>query len=133
MNPMARVCCLAGIGDGEVAKLRLALHDAGELGPTSVVRLNVAELGKLAPQVLLCDIDDSDVDALELVRRLRFVLPECIIAVYTLVMEQTWALECHLAGANCVLSKNSTEAELARGLRSACSSGCFTDPRFVRA
>jgi len=94
---------------------------------------NVSVLGQLAPQLLLCDIDASGVDPLEFLRRLRFVLPESILAVYTAIVKDRWVLECHLAGANCILSKESSEAELVFGLRGATFSGCFTDPRFAAA
>jgi len=66
-----------------------------------------------------------------LLRRIRFVLPECVIAVYTGVMDRTWTRACHLAGANCLLSKDSSERDLAAGLRGALASGCYTDPRFA--
>jgi DNA-binding NarL/FixJ family response regulator len=86
--------------------------------------------GKIAPDLLVCDIDALDVDPLEFLRRVRFVLPQCTIAVYAGVMESAWAVRCHLAGANCLLSKDSDERSISSGLRNAISIGCYTDPRF---
>jgi DNA-binding NarL/FixJ family response regulator len=96
-------------------------------------RINVTELGRAVPDMLVLDIDDLAVDPLELLRMIRFVLPVCIIAVYTRTLEQSWALACHLAGANCTLAKGSGSAQIAVGLRRALTSGCFTDPSFVSA
>lgn len=61
----------------------------------------------------------------------RFVLPGCIIAVYSGTLRESWALACHLAGANCILSKNGEQSEIVTGLRQSLTSGCFTDPGFV--
>jgi DNA-binding NarL/FixJ family response regulator len=125
---------LVGIEDAKVSMLVSALRRAGATASPQVERsFNVSELGQLAPQILLCDIDASGVDPLEFLRRLRFVLPESILAVYTAIVKTSWARECHLAGANCILSKESSEAELALGLRGATVSGCFTDPRVAAA
>ena len=97
----------------------------------TLVDLDVAALGRLAPELLVCDIDQQDVDRLELLRQLRFVLPNCIIAAYTGVTQRVWARKCHLAGANCLLAKGSSNERLTNGLREAFSSGCYTDPAFA--
>ncbi len=99
----------------------------------SVACLDVVELRKLAPDVLVADLDGLAVDSLERLRQLRFVLPACIIIVYTAKNTSAWGVEYHLAGANGVLSKASTESELAAGVRSALRRGCFTDPRLNAA
>jgi DNA-binding NarL/FixJ family response regulator len=130
---MPRTSCLAGIDGDKIAILTSVLRKAGAKVPSTTAQLNVAELGKLEPGLIVCDIDRIDVDALEVVRRLRFVLPDCIIAVYTELTTRAWAMACHLAGANCLLSKNSSEAELSLGLRGVLRTGCFTDPRIDAA
>jgi DNA-binding NarL/FixJ family response regulator len=104
---------------------------AGEPALATLARLDVTELGRLAPDLLVCDIDALKVSPLEFLRQVRFVLPECMIAVYTGSEKQAWSLECQLAGANCLLSKASSEADLAKGIRGALRSGCYTDPRFA--
>lgn len=110
-----------------------AFKAAGAPALATVARLEVSALGRLGPDLLVCDIDGLDEDALELIRRIRFVLPDCVIAVYTGVMKRTWGFACHVAGANCLLSKEATQSELSDGLRDALGSGCFTDPRFAAA
>jgi DNA-binding NarL/FixJ family response regulator len=127
---MARTCCLAGM-DGAVPMFSAVFKAAGEQGLATVARLDVVELGRLSPDVLVCDLDDIDVDPLELLRQVRFVLPDCLIAVYTGVIERKWGRACHLAGANCLLAKSSDERRLSDGLRDALLSGCYTDPRFA--
>jgi DNA-binding NarL/FixJ family response regulator len=128
---MANTCCLAGIAISEVPIFCAILREAGGTGLVTVARLSVSELGRLTPNLLVCDIDSVEVDPLELLRQIRFVLPECIIAVYTGTVTRSRSRACHLAGANCLLSKSSSFASLARGLRSAERSGCFTDPSFA--
>jgi len=130
---MARICCLAGI-DPEKVALFTALVEAAELSLQTVAeRINVVAIGKLAPTLLICDIDALEVDQLETLRQLRFVLPACVIVVYTTNMERAWSIACHLAGANGLLSKDSSEAELGAGVFGALRNGCFTDPRFAAA
>jgi DNA-binding NarL/FixJ family response regulator len=132
---MTRICALAGVDEALVPMFSAVFQAAGELPDTTVARLHVSELGRLVPDVLVCDLDTSvnstEKDSLELLRQIRFVLPECLIAVYTGVTKRTWGLACHLAGANCLLSKASSELQLSEGLRAAVESGCYTDPHFA--
>jgi DNA-binding NarL/FixJ family response regulator len=128
---MARVCCLAAVEPKAIPLLGAALKGVGEVGLTAVANVDVAALGKLSPDVLVADIDRQEVDVLELLRQLRFVLPECVIVVYTGAASRAWGRACHLAGASCVLSKKSREIQLMSGLRRAIETGCFTDPHFV--
>ena len=113
---MGRRCCLAGIERDKLPVLGAALKAAGEKGRTSKAGLDVREIARLHPDLLIADIDHLDVDGLELVRQIRFVLPSCVIAIYSENLHKAWALECHLAGANCILSKDSSVAELSAGL-----------------
>ena len=133
MAPSHRVSCLARIDPAAVELLTTSLASVGHVLPVVVAQIGVTELGLLAPNVLVLDIDALDVDPIEDVRMLRFVLPACMIAVYTSVLDGKWALACHMAGANCLLSKQSSATQLAAGLRSALSTGCFTDPGFRAA
>ncbi len=95
--------------------------------------LDVTKLGALRPNILVCDVDAVEVDPLELLRQLRFVLPECLIVLYTALVHRGWSTECHLAGVNAMLMKNSSEALLAEGVRNVLRTGCYTDPRFAAA
>jgi DNA-binding NarL/FixJ family response regulator len=130
---MAFVCCLAGIERKDIPMFGLVLRAAGVPGTALVGNLDVGELGTLKPALLVCDVDGSDVDGLELLRQLRFVLPDCLLAVYTGVVTRTWGVACHLAGVNCMLTKNSRVTRLAAGIRGALRSGCYTDPEFSAA
>jgi len=111
--------------------LGTALQTAGAVVPPVIARLIVSELGKILPAILICDVDALATDPLEMIRQLRFVLPECLIAIFTTSVSGSWALSCHLAGANCILSSESNERQITFGLRRVLQSGCFTDPRFA--
>jgi DNA-binding NarL/FixJ family response regulator len=128
---MPLTCCFAGLAEDKIAMFGAVIRNAGIPGPAAVTSLNVSALGSLSPGLLLCDVDGLTVDKLEIIRQLRFVLPDCVIAVYTGLTSQGWSRAYHLAGTNCLLSKSATEAELSAGLRDALRSGCFTDPRFA--
>jgi len=130
---MACITCLADIDTRQVETFRLALKSARAPAIVVFARIEVGELRDIAPALLICDIDFLAVDSLEVLRQLRFVLPQCTIVVYTETESLEWAHECHLAGANAILSKNSIAAELATGIRAALRSGCFTDPRVAAA
>jgi DNA-binding NarL/FixJ family response regulator len=128
---MGRRCCLAGIERDKLPVLSAALKGTGEKSRAVKAALDVRALAELHPDLVIGDIDNLDVDALELVRQIRFVLPSCVIAIYSDDLRKSWGLECHMAGANCVLSKASTVGELTTGIADALSSGCYTDPRLV--
>jgi len=124
---------LAGNRTACIPLLIASLASSGFMHPVIAAGINVTDLGRAAPDLLVLDIDDLGTDPLELLRMTRFVLRTCIIAVYTGTLLESWALSCHLAGANCMLSKSSDETQIAAGLRQAMASGCFTDPSFVAA
>jgi DNA-binding NarL/FixJ family response regulator len=128
---MPRICALAGIDGDAVPLLTAALKGAGEKRPPVETALDVRVLGEMRPDVLIGDLDGLTIDPLELLRQIRFVLPTCTIAVFSGDHRRTWGAACHMAGANCLLSKSSTLIELTAGLRDAVGSGCFTDPRFA--
>ena len=128
---MARACCLVGAAPEDIPRLTAALAAAVASITTTVALLDIVMLNALAPDILVLDIDSLSDDPLETLRRLRFVLPDCVIVVFSGVLRYALLRECHSAGANCLLSKSSSVSQLAAGLRSAVSSGCFTDPRFV--
>jgi DNA-binding NarL/FixJ family response regulator len=119
---------LAAIDPAEIPLLEAALKGAGGPAFSTLSRLDVVDIAKIAPNILIADVDELDVDPLEMLRRLRFVLPECVIVVYTSGRKLSWARSCHLTGVNCLLSKGSSEAQLTTGLRRAMLSGCYTDP-----
>lgn len=123
--------CLAGIAAAAVPSLTAALASAGCQLPAIADRVNITQLGLSRPDLLVADIDDLEMDPIEMLRMTRFVLPNCMIAVYTAKRSLAWVRECHIAGANCVLSKESGKAALVFGLKRTLSVGCFTDPKFA--
>jgi len=128
---MARICCLAGIDVAARRRLSSILRTAGETTMPVVEPIDVRSLSRLQPDLLLVDLDDLIVDRLETLRQLRFVLPNCVIAVISADESRSWALGAHIAGANAMLSTHASDAAIAAGVKNAVMSGCFTDPRFV--
>jgi DNA-binding NarL/FixJ family response regulator len=122
---------LSGNRAANIPLLTAALATCGYLDPVITTRINVTEIGRAAPDFLVLDIDAIDADPLELLRQTRFVVPSCIIAIYSAMRSRNWARSCHLAGANCILSKNVDETNLVAGIHHTISSGCYTDPIFI--
>jgi DNA-binding NarL/FixJ family response regulator len=119
--------------DNDVAKLLAdVLLDAGYPKPERSEDLGVARLGSYSPEVLMIDCDHLRSDKLESIRQLRFVLPNCSIAVVSSNLKRKWAKRCHMAGANVVLYSGDGRAKLAAGLKRGVDSGCYTDPGFAR-
>jgi len=108
-----------------------AFKAAGEPALAVIAKLDVVALGKLKPELLVVDIDAVETDKLEMLRQIRFVLPGCVIIVFTADTERTWGLACHVAGANGMLAKDSDAKVIAEGVRGAVVNGCYTDPRFA--
>jgi DNA-binding NarL/FixJ family response regulator len=108
-----------------------ALLQAGYDLPQRSDTLRVAKLGTYAPCLLVVDFDHIRSDKLESIRQIRFVLPDCAIAVMSSNLKRSWAKQCHMAGANGVFSSSSTMTKLATGLRHAAQTGCYTDPAFA--
>ena len=106
------------------------LDRAGYGASQAVANLSITQVAEAAPSFLLIDFQNLDIDELETLRQVRFVLPHCIIAVYSEKPLQSWAFECHLAGANCMLAKDSSQQSVAAGIRHATVGGCYTDPNF---
>jgi DNA-binding NarL/FixJ family response regulator len=99
-------------------------------GPQNFERLAVAEIARHTPRAMMVDLDHLKTDRLECVRQLRFVLPECIIAVVSSELQGNWAARCHLAGATGVLSRSAVP-QMVAGLLRAVRNGCYTDPSFM--
>jgi len=96
----------------------------------ALARTKISEINAHAPDVLMIDLDHLPGDCLESVRQLRFVLPECTIAVLTSTFETRWAKRCHAAGACGVLPGGGSEAQILIGLQQALLTGAYTDAHF---
>ncbi|HEV3155606.1 MAG TPA: hypothetical protein VGZ02_17505 [Candidatus Baltobacteraceae bacterium] len=118
--------------DKDVANLfSKLLLEAGYDCPQRSQDVRVTKLRTYDPRVLVIDFDHFRSDKLESIRQLRFVLPDCAIAVVSSNLKRSWARQCHMAGANGVLSSGSGEQRMLAGLRSAVGTGCYTDPDFA--
>lgn len=126
---MCQPPCFAGLDRDAIKILNAALAVIGTWNPAVVSGLTVVAIGSVKPELLVCDIDRSESDPLELLRQVHFVLSASIILVYTDRANGLWNVGCRTAGANGLLSKQSNITELAAGVRSAMRVGCFTDPR----
>jgi len=119
-------------GDGSTKLLfKEVLSRSGYDDPRNFDSLAVSKIAQHAPRVMLVDLDNIQTDPLECVRQMRFVLPQCAIVVVLSDSSESWAAQCHLAGASGVLSRNSMPRMLA-GLRRAARHGCYTDPSFIK-
>jgi DNA-binding NarL/FixJ family response regulator len=127
---MARAYCLAEIARNDIPLLAAAIRAAIEGSKVSLTTLDVPMLHALAPALLVLDIDPPKPPGLEALRQLRFVIPDCIIAVFSNSESGDFVRDSHNAGANCLLSKSSGVSEVTYGLQRAWQTGCFTDPRF---
>ncbi|HEV3089675.1 MAG TPA: hypothetical protein VGX96_20915 [Candidatus Elarobacter sp.] len=125
--------CMAAIASADVSRLSAVLILIGSKPPIVLADVDVSSIGALEPDLLLLDIDELETDPLEAVRMMRFLLRSSVIAVYTGRLNRSWGLQCHLAGASCVLSKLASDDRTAFGLTHAMQSGCFTDPAFAAA
>lgn len=124
-------CAVLGCDKSVAGHLGEVLIEAGYDRPQYSEDVRVARMGRYSPRVLLIDFDHLRSDKLESTRQLRFVLPNCAIAVVSSNSQHDWARQCHMAGANGVLSSGSSVQQMVVGVRIADSTGCYTDPAFV--
>jgi DNA-binding NarL/FixJ family response regulator len=106
------------------------LSEAGFSVVTSLESLGIDEIGRNEPAVVFVDIDFIDTDPMAALRQLRTVVPDATICAYTGNADEGWAAACTRAGANCVISKSATPAEIASGIQRALRVGAFVDSRF---
>jgi DNA-binding NarL/FixJ family response regulator len=99
-------------------------HDAEE-------GLEAARRHRPAVTVLDLALEGSDVDGLELARRLRAELPETEVVLYTGVDELGLAEKAFAAGAKGVVSKGDESADLLKAVLLASRSKTYTSPAFA--
>ena len=97
---------------------------------TSLESMSIDEIGRNEPDVVFVDIDFIEGDPLAAIQLLRGVVPNATICAYTGRTEAGWAAACASAGANCVISKAATPAEIVAAINGALDAGAFIDPRF---
>jgi DNA-binding NarL/FixJ family response regulator len=99
--------------------------------PQCSTELGVAKLSTYRPRVLMVDFDHIHSDEFESIRQVRFVLPDCAIAVISSNLNHSWARRCHMAGVNGVMPAGQAIGRLVAGLHHAVDTGCFTDAAFA--
>lgn len=124
-------CCLIAQPGSRARFLSALLTGMGADLVTVAERVTIGALAPLRLDFLLIDAEQFELDPLETLRMIRFVLPNCVIAIHTDAGGSTWPFECHLAGANCVLLKGTAAADITTGIRRTLRTGCYTDPGFV--
>jgi hypothetical protein len=124
---------MAGIEPASHPLLVASLTLIGSGEPTVMSEIDVTAIGALEPELLVMNVDALTTDPFEAIRMTRFLLRSCIIAIFTARLEQWWVMECHLAGANCLLASGNDEDRTALGLLHAIRGGCFTDRAFAVA
>lgn len=106
------------------------LTDGGFNVVVTLDSMSAEEIGRHDPGVIFVDVDFLDVEPVAAIRQLRALLPNATICAYTGKIEPAWAATCSRAGANCVLTKAATPAELVAGIQRALRVGVFVDRRF---
>lgn len=130
---MASHCCLLDTAPEDILQLTAAIGAAAVSIEITIALFDLVMLHALGPKMILIDVDLMKIEPLEAVRQLRFVLPNVILVVYAKTLHESHLRGFHNAGANAIISKSSSESEIAAGLRRTMASGCFTDPRFEAA
>jgi DNA-binding NarL/FixJ family response regulator len=110
--------------------LTQVFSEAGFIIVTSVETLALDELSRNEPTVVLIDLDFIEIDPISAIRQIRGVVPNATICAYTAGTEAGWAATCTRAGANCVISKSASPAEIVAGIQRALRVGAYIDRRF---
>jgi DNA-binding NarL/FixJ family response regulator len=110
--------------------LTQVLSEAGFSVVASLDTLSLDQIGRNEPHVIFVDIDFIEVDPISAIRQIRGVVPNATICVYTAGAAEGWAATCSRAGANCVISKSASPAEIVAGIQRALRVGAYVDRRF---
>lgn len=110
--------------------LTQVLSEAGFTVVMSLESMSLDELGRNEPTVIFIDIDFIEVDPISALRQIRDIVPNSTICAYTGRMDEGWAATCSRAGANCVIGKSATPAEIVWGIQRAMRVGAYVDRRF---
>jgi DNA-binding NarL/FixJ family response regulator len=102
------------------------------VGPVSDGRRAVALAAETKPELALVDFRMPRLFGTELVRQIKEVSPETVIAVYTADADETMAREVMEAGAVALVLKEAPLADLVRALEAALAGGSYLDPALQR-
>ena len=110
----------------------LAEHGFEVVGPVSDGRRAVALAAEAKPELALVDYRMPRLSGTELVRELKKVSPDTVIAVYTADADEAIAREVMEAGAVALVLKEAPLADVVRALEAALAGGSYLDPALQR-
>ncbi|HUZ83029.1 MAG TPA: response regulator transcription factor [Gaiellaceae bacterium] len=102
------------------------------VGPVSDGRRAVALAAEAKPELALVDFRMPRLSGTELVRELKKVSPDTVIAVYTADADEAIAREVMEAGAVALVLKEAPLADVVRALEAALAGGSYLDPALQR-
>ncbi len=105
------------------------LSDAGFQVVVALETLALDEIARNEPCVVFVDVDFIDVEPILAIRRLRNIVPDATLCVYTGRDQVEWAAACSRAGANGIISKSAAPSEIIAGIQRAVRVGSFIDHR----
>ncbi len=93
----------------------------------------IDQLGITLPDVMLIDIGLPGMSGIELSRRVKKMMPEVELVVFTGMEDRSTILSAIRAGASGYILKGSTPRELIEALQTLCNGGAPMSPRISRA
>ena len=102
------------------------------VGPANDGRRAVALAAETKPELALVDYRMPRLSGTDLVRQLKEVSPDTVIAVYTADADEQMARDVMEAGAVALVLKEAPLADLVRALEAALAGGSYLDPALQR-
>jgi len=102
------------------------------VGPANDGRRAVALAAETKPELALVDYRMPRLSGTDLVRQIKEVSPDTVIAVYTADADQQMARDVMEAGAVALVLKEAPLADLVRALEAALAGGSYLDPALQR-
>jgi DNA-binding NarL/FixJ family response regulator len=102
------------------------------VGPANDGRRAVALAAETKPDLALVDYRMPRLSGIDLVRQIKEVSPDTVIAVYTADADQQMARDVMEAGAVALVLKEAPLADLVRALEAALAGGSYLDPALQR-
>jgi DNA-binding NarL/FixJ family response regulator len=102
------------------------------VGPANDGRRAVALAAETKPELALVDYRMPRLSGIDLVRQIKEVSPDTVIAVYTADADQQMARDVMEAGAVALVLKEAPLADLVRALEAALAGGSYLDPALQR-
>jgi len=88
--------------------------------------------GELRPHIVLMDITMPEMDGLEATRRLKALLPECLVLALTVHEDKQYLMEMLAAGASGYITKQAAADELIAGIHAVAAGNVYLQPALAR-